>query len=186
LIEVHEYEGPAALDVWVVDGDGLPVAGVPFFYYAGAPEIGTTYEAAADEWYQQGVIKVTGPDGRISFDAGDGSCAPGSCRGAVWPMGKEDVLENLGMLDGTLNRHLNGMWLLAEGGTFPRVPPPELSMPEAAFEPPVSAPGPSRPDGRSDEPDGPPPPPAPARANWRLLNEKLERIEELVAKLIAK
>jgi hypothetical protein len=187
LIEVHEYEGPAALDVWVVDDDGLPVAGVPFFYYyPGAPGVGTANEAAADEWYDQGTIKVTGPDGRISFEAGDGTCAPGSCRGAVWPMGKEDVLENLGMLEGTPNRHLNGMWRLAEGGTFPRVTPPELTMPEGAFEQPVPAPGPSRPDGRSDAPVGPPPSPTPARDNWELLNEKLERIEELVAKLIAK
>ncbi len=180
LIEVHEYEGPATLDAWVVDSDGLPVAGVPFFYtYPGAPETVTAYEGAADEWYHQGIVKVTGPDGRISFDAADDSCPPGSCHGAVWPMGREDALENLGMLEGTQNRHLNGVWRLAEGGTYPKVPPALLAMS-------VSATGPSRAGGGAGEPDGPPPPPAPARDNWALLNEKLERIEELVAKLLAR
>jgi hypothetical protein len=165
-----------------VDGDGLPVAGVPFFYhYPGAPEFASILEAAGEEWYHQGVIKLTGSDGRVSFDVGDGS----SCRGAVWPMGKEDVLENLGMLEGTLNRHLNGMWRLADGGTFPQVPPSVLTMLEAASAPPAPVPEPSPPDGRSDAPAGPPPPPTPARDNWELLNAKLERIEELVAKLIA-
>jgi hypothetical protein len=100
-------------------------------------------------------------------------------------MGKEDVLENLGMLEGTLNRHLNGMWRLEEGGTFPQVPPSVLAMLEAAYEPPAPVPGPSPADGRSDALAGPPPPPTPARDNWELLNAKLERIEELVAKLIA-
>jgi hypothetical protein len=101
-------------------------------------------------------------------------------------MGKEDILENLGMLEGTPNRHLNGMWQLAEGGTFPRVPPSVLTMLEEASESPTLVPGPSPPDGRSGAPVGPPPPPTPARDNWELLNEKLERIEELVTKLIAK
>jgi hypothetical protein len=105
LIEVHEYEGPATLDVLVVDGDGLPVEGVPFYYrYPAAPKIGE------GEWYKRGVLNTTGPDGRISFQAEGKPCAPGECRGAIWPQGKGDVLRRLGLLAGTRNRHLNGVW----------------------------------------------------------------------------
>ena len=114
LIEVHEYEGPASLDVLVVDGDGLPVEGVEFYYYhPGAPDV------EGDEWYGQGELEVSGADGRLSFAVGGDGCEPGACKGAIWPKGKGDVLEGLGLLRGTSNRHLNGVWLLVEEGTPP-------------------------------------------------------------------
>jgi hypothetical protein len=111
LIEVHEYEGPATLDVLVMDSDGLPVEGVEFYYHhPGAPGI------EAGEWYGRGFLKATGPDGRLSFTAEGGPCAPGACQGAIWPKGKGDVLDGLGLLSGTRNRHLNGVWQLVEEG----------------------------------------------------------------------
>ena len=107
LIEVHEYEGPASLDILVVDVDGFPVEGVAFYYYhPDAPAI------EGDEWYAQGTLQVTGADGRLSFAAQGEPCAAGSCDGALWPMGRGDVLEGLGLLSGTHNRHLNGVWQL--------------------------------------------------------------------------
>jgi hypothetical protein len=107
LIEVHEYEGPASLDVLVVDLDGLPVEGVAFYYHhPDAPAIG------GDEWYAHGTLQVTGTDGRLSFAAQGEPCTAGSCAGALWPKGKGDVLEGLGLLSGTRNRHLNGVWQL--------------------------------------------------------------------------
>jgi hypothetical protein len=107
LIEVHEYEGPATLDVWVVDSDGLPVEGVEFYYsYPGARAIG------GDEWCPNGVLGATGPDGRLSFEAKERPCLPGACQGAVWPKGKGDLLEKIGLLAGSNNRRLNGMWRL--------------------------------------------------------------------------
>jgi hypothetical protein len=150
LIEVHEYEGPATLDVWVVDGDGLPVEGVSFYYYhPAAPAID------GDEWYGQGVLKTTGPDGRISFPAAGNSCSAGACPGAIWPQGKGDVLDGLGLLAGTNNRHLNGVWqVVAEEAPTPPPPPPSPS-----------------------------PAPPPPDDNWQLSLEKLSRIEELIRRL---
>jgi hypothetical protein len=119
LIEVHEYEGTASLDVWVVDRDGLPVSGVAFYYYhPGAPLIedcGAT-GSQAGEWYARGVRRCTGPDGWLSFEVASGSCSPGACDGAIWPAGRGDVLQGVGLLDGTANRHLNGLWQLLEEG----------------------------------------------------------------------
>ncbi len=123
LIEVHENEGPATLDVWVVDADGLPVSGAEFYcYHPDAPTI------EAGEWYSQGDLKTTGPDGRLRFalPASSTPCSPGGCQGAIWPKGQGDVLEKLGMLAGTRNRHLNGMWQMVEAGT-PFLPEPEPS-----------------------------------------------------------
>jgi len=114
LIEVHEYEGPATLDVLVVDGDGLPVEGVPFYHrYPGAPLIGE------GEWFKRAELRSTGPDGRISFPAEGDPAAPGKGREAVWPQGKGDVLRRLGLLAGTRNRHLNGVWQLLDDGAPP-------------------------------------------------------------------
>ena len=114
LIEVHEYEGPATLDVWVVDTDGLPVSGAEFYYYH--PDAPIIEEG---EWYSQGDLRSTGPDGRLRFalPASSTPCAPGGCQGAIWPKGQGDVLEKLGMLANTKNRHLNGMWQMVEEGT---------------------------------------------------------------------
>jgi hypothetical protein len=124
LIEVHEYEGPATLDVLVVDDDGLPVKGVEFYYdHPGAPDI------AGGEWHGQGVRKVSGADGRISFSAVGDACTAGTCDGAIWPRGKGDLLEGLGLLSGTNNRHLNGVWQLVAEGT-PPLPDPEPEEPE--------------------------------------------------------
>ncbi len=116
LVEVHEYEGPDTLDVWVVDADGLPVEGVEFYYrFPGAPQIGD------GEWYNRGILRTTGPDGRISFKARGEPCAPGEGKGAIWPKGKGDVLRRLAMIAGTRNRHLNGMWQLMDD--VPIIPP---------------------------------------------------------------
>jgi hypothetical protein len=112
LIEVHEYEGPPTLDVLVVDSDGLPVEGIEFYYHhPGAPGI------EEGEWYGRGFLKATGVDGWLSFIAEGGPCTPGACQGAVWPKGKGDVLDGLGLLSETRNRHLNGVWQLVEEGT---------------------------------------------------------------------
>jgi hypothetical protein len=151
LIEVHEYEGPATLDVWVMDGDGLPVEGIPFYYYhSTAPTID------GDEWYGRGILETTGPDGRISFPAAGNPCDGGACPGAIWPQGKGDVLDGLGLLAGTNNRHLNGVWQL-----FAEEPPPLEPSP----------------------PSSPPSPPPPPDDNWQLLLEKLSRIEKLIRRL---
>ena len=128
MIEVHEYEGPATLDVWVVDGDGLPLAGVEFYYsHPDAPAV------AGDEWCPQGVLKATGPDGRLSFSVDSAPCAPGDCHGAIWPKGRGDILDKLGLLAGSRNRHLNGMWQLVAEGT-PALPEP-APEPEPQPEP---------------------------------------------------
>lgn len=133
LIEIHEYEGTAALDVWAVDSDGFPVEGVPFCYYhPNAPALPT----GTSEWHDRGILRTTGPDGRVSFSLdefpADKACRPGACRGAIWPQGGGDVLEGLGLLSGTPHRHLNGMWLVTDGddpwagepgGTSPPGPP---------------------------------------------------------------
>jgi hypothetical protein len=156
LVEVHEYEGPATLDVWVVDGDGLPVQGMPFyFHHPGAPAIpqdGGTGEG--QEWYDRGVARVTGRDGRISFPLSDNPCPPGTCRDAIWPAGGGDVLEGLGLLEGTRNRHLNGMWQLVPEGTPP--------FPEEPAQPDL---------------------PRHVGDRWALLLEKLGRMEELLSGL---
>jgi hypothetical protein len=112
LIEVHEYEGPATLDVLVVDEDGLPVEGVEFYYYH--PEVP---DKVVDEWYGQAVLGATAADGRLSFPANGLPCGAGTCTGAIWPKGKGDVLEGLGLLSGTRNRHLNGVWQWLKEGT---------------------------------------------------------------------
>ncbi|MFC2046324.1 hypothetical protein ACFLTC_02245 [Chloroflexota bacterium] len=199
LIESHEYEGPATLDVWVVDSDGLPVAGVVVVEWnPGAPAIGTDAEGEpTGEWYDHGIVKTTGPDGRISFRAGNGSCTTGTCSGAIWPKGKGDVLENLGLLKDTSNRHLNGMWQLVGEDTPAPPPPSEPATPVEESEapavplPPVPEPGeepeagemPPPPPEPDKPPETPPPPPDPRRDRWALLSERLERIEELIAKL---
>lgn len=188
LIEIHEYEGSPTLDVWVVDSDGLPVAGVPFYYYfPGAPVIGTGADSTPpDEWYKQGIVKTTGPDGRIAFRAGSGSCTPGTCNGAIWPRGRGDILENLGLLKDTSNRHLNGMWQLVGEDTLTPPPSSEPATPgkvsEAPVVPPPQVPEPTQ---EPETPEKPPqlPPPESRRDNWALLVEKLERIEELIARL---
>jgi hypothetical protein len=118
LIEVHEYEGPPTLDVWVVDSHGLPLEGASFYcYHTDAPII------EGEEWFDRGELKITGADGRVSFPGGSG-CAPGTCGLAIWPQGKGDILENVGLLINTPNRRLNGMWQLVEEGS-PPVPEPE-------------------------------------------------------------
>lgn len=179
LIEVHEYEGPATLDVWVVDSDGLPVEGIPFYYHhPSAPSIG-----AGDEWHDRGVLKATGPDGRISFEAVGETCQAGSCVGAIWPKGKGDILEGIGLIEGTANRRLNGLWQYfeREAPPPPATPPlPEPSMPSGPA-------GPSTPPLVTSEfppPPGPPPDlPESERDKWALLLDKLDRIVELLSKL---
>ncbi len=153
LIEVHEYEGPPTLDVWVVDSAGLPVIGVPFYYYhPDAPAIDSMAAPAeggdGQEWYSQGVVKSTGPDGRLSFAAAGRPCTPDECPGAIWPKGKGDVLEGLGLLAGTHNRHLNGMWqLVTRRALSPPVEPQPEPEPAPKPEPepvPVLNPGRNR------------------------------------------
>ncbi len=123
LVEVLEYEGPATLEVIVVDAGGLPVEGAAFYHhFPGAPSISTTGDTSpVDEWYDHAVLRWTDAQGRIAFAAGGPACPPESCREAIWPQGKGDVLEHLGLLAGTRNRHLNGVWQLGavvgeEGG----------------------------------------------------------------------
>jgi hypothetical protein len=162
LIEIHEFEGPATLDVWAVDGDGLPVEGVAFCYYhPDAPILGGQSSASPGEWYDRGIVQTTGPDGRLSFRLsdlpGDQACEPGACRGAIWPQGRGDIMEKLGLLAGTPNRHLNGMWLVHEG----EIPPPGQPQPQ---EPPLP----------------------PSREQLILLLEKLDRLEALLARLLDK
>jgi hypothetical protein len=142
LIEVHEFEGPATLDVWVVDSDGLPVEGVPFYYYhPDAPALKDSgSDETGDEWYDRGVLKATGPDGRLAFPAGGPPCTPGECQGAIWPKGKGDVLDGLGLLAGTRNRRLNGMWQLVEEGTPPLPKPPARPKPRKQPEQPTTEP----------------------------------------------
>jgi hypothetical protein len=156
LIEVHEYAGSPTLDVWVVDGDGLPVQGVDFYYhYPGAPRIEdvTAAGSQAEEWYTPAERKCTGPDGRLSFQVAGEPCLSRACAGAVWPVGRGDVLEGLGLLEGTADRHLNGLWQLVEEGPRPgpgpeRKPEPEPKpQPEPEPEPgpePYQAPEPNR------------------------------------------
>ena len=112
LVEIHEYEGPATLDVLVVDADGLPMEGVPFcYYYPGAPLLAAYRIGSTSEWYTRGIVRETGADGRITFPAIGGACSPGNCKGSIWPQGRGDLLWRVGMLAGTRNRHLNGVWL---------------------------------------------------------------------------
>jgi hypothetical protein len=156
LIEVHEYEGPATLDVWVVDSDGLPVEGIEFYYYhPEAPAI------KAGEWYTQGDLRTTGADGRLRFavPASSTPSQPGESKGAIWPKGKGDVLEKLGLLAGTRHRHLNGMWQLVEEGTsFPPEPKPE---PQPEPEP--------EPEPKPEPEPGPKPQPEPQpSAGWEM------------------
>lgn len=121
LIEVQEYEGPASLDVWVVDSAGLPVEGVPFYYYhPTAPLIDRR-----GEWYPEGVLAVTKADGRLSFEVEHEG------PGAIWPQGKGDLLEHLGLQPGTRNRRLNGMWqLVTEKAPLPPQQPGDPITPE--------------------------------------------------------
>ena len=219
LVEVHEYEGPASLDVWVVDNAGLPVDGVPFYYHhSQAPLIQSEASGGtADEWYDRAVLQTTGADGRLSFTPIGNRCQAGACEGAIWPQGKGDVLDNIGLLAGTSNRRLNGMWQLAAEGPVPveepepepPVPPivpdiptpaeepeedappeepgePELGTPPEAPEPPPPdepAPPPAPPPEEPATPP-PPPPPEPPLDYWELLYEKLQRIEELITRLL--
>ena len=128
LMELHEYEGPATFDVWVVDGAGLPVEGVPFYYHHPAAPL----TDPAGEWYAEGVRGVTGADGRLSFPVE--SEEPG----AIWPQGQGDILENLGLHQGTRNRRLNGLWQLVREDV--PLPPqePEDPLPPPAPEDPVA------------------------------------------------
>lgn len=121
LIEVHEYEGPATLDVLVVDGQGLPVEGVLFcYYYPGAPLMPARLAGSASEWYTRGIVRRTGADGRISFPSVGAPCTPGSCRASIWPQGRGDLLWRVGLLAGTRNRHLNGVWLWTPPAAKPK------------------------------------------------------------------
>jgi hypothetical protein len=153
LIEVHEYEGPATLDVWVVDGDGLPVAGIPFYYYyPGAPLIQPAKPGTrVQEWYTRGILRTTRADGRISFPVVGEACLPGACTGGIWPLGRGDLLLRLGILAGTRNRHLNGLWQLVE----------EPSRPQATFHLSQTT----------------------SSGDWEQLVGKLEHMEELVSRL---
>jgi hypothetical protein len=165
LIEVHEYEGPATLDVWVVDGEGLPVGGAEFYYYhPDAPAV------AGDEWCSQGVLKATGPDGRLSFTVDSAPCASEDCHGAIWPKGKGDILDKLGLLAGSRNRHLNGMWQLVAEGTPALPEPPPEPEPQPGPEPePEPAPQPEPEPEIEPEPE-PGTPPATA---WQMKVEHL-------------
>ena len=138
LIEVHEYAGSPSLDVWVVDSDGLPVQGVAFYYYhPAAPGIEDAGSAGAQEgeWYARAERKCTGPDGRLSFEAAGQPQAAGACEGAVWPAGRGDVLEGLGQLVGSDNRHLNGLWQFVEEKLGPEPEPEPGPKPEPEPEP---------------------------------------------------
>lgn len=183
LIEIHEFEGPASLDVWAVDATGLPVEGVPFVYYhPEAPALpgagGTQSGGMAEEWFERGFVLTTGSDGRLSFPLdelpGDDACEPGACLGAIWPRRGGDLLEKLGLFSaadgstpaGTRHRHLNGMWqVLEEEGSMPDPPgepiPPVVPTPEE-------------------------PPAPPTREQLTLLLEKLERLEARLAELLEK
>jgi hypothetical protein len=121
LVEVHEYEGPATLDVVVVDGDGLPVEGIEFYYHH--PEAPPTDEPAEHDWYGQAVTGVTDATGRISFPVTGTRRAPYAYQGALWPKGRGDALEGLGLLANTRNRHLNGVWQLVGGDSLPTEDP---------------------------------------------------------------
>ena len=92
---------------------------------------------------------------RVSFPALGNPCSAGACPGAIWPQGKGDVLDGLGLLAGTNNRHLNGVWQLFDEDA---PPPPSPAAP-------------------------PPSPSPPLDDNWQLLLEKLSRIEKLIRRL---
>ena len=194
LSRVQESEGPSSLDVQVVDGGGLPVEGVQFYYlHSGAPPIAEgADDSLPDEWHERGVLGTTDADGRLSFPPSGVPCEPGACLEAVWPAGRGDLLENVGILAGTRNRHLNGVWCLVGEDAPPLPVPPEPEEPEEPEEPvgPPPSPEPDEPPGPPGPPDPPapppppPPPPEPSAEQWTLLQEKLERIEELVSKLV--
>ncbi|MFN2290092.1 MAG: hypothetical protein ACK2UC_02760 [Anaerolineae bacterium] len=138
LIEVHEYAGSPILEVQVVDGDGLPIQGVPFYYHhPSAPRIDEDPAAGRQqgEWYTCAERKCTDLDGRVSFEVPAEAQAPGAGEGAVWPAGRGDVLEGLGLLKGTDNWHLNGLWQLAEEEPVPAPKPEPEPGPEPEPEP---------------------------------------------------
>jgi hypothetical protein len=140
LIEVHEYEGPPTLDVWVVDDHGLPVEGAAFYcYHAAAPAID------GEEWFDRGELRTTGPDGRLSFPVGSG-CSPGNCQLAIWPQGRGDLLQKAGLLANTRNRRLNGMWQRVQEGSPPLPEPEPQPLPDPLPEP-EPEPGPQPPAG---------------------------------------
>jgi hypothetical protein len=160
LAEVHEYASTTTLEVWVVDGDGLPVEGVPFYYFhPGAPAIDDAHAGSPEgEWYAQGVRQCTGRDGRLSFHAAGEGCAAGGCEGAIWPAGRGDVLEGVGLSNDTANRHLNGLWQLVEERLDPEPVQEKDREPD------------SRPASADDE-------------RWELVAGRLDRIDELIKRL---
>ncbi len=170
LIEMHEFAGSATLDVWVVDRDGLPVEGIPFYYYhPDAPALpGAQPGTAPGDWFDRGILRTTGPDGRASFSLddlpGDKACEPGGGRGAIWPQGGGDVLDRLGLLAGTTFRHLNGMWQIPEDD---EPPPGEHEEP--------APPGSSEPQE---------PPPRPSREQLVSLLERFEQLEDLLSRFL--
>ena len=178
---MHEYEGPSSLDVQVVDADGLPVEGVSFYYmHSGAPPL----EEGGDEWHERGVLGTTDANGRLSFPPSGVPCEPGGCKEAIWPAGRGDLLDNVGILTGTRNRHLNGVWRLGPEDAPPVPVPPGPEEPEDPVDPPAP-PDPDDPPPAPPVPPPPPPsPPEPSAEQWLELQEKLGRVEELVKRLL--
>jgi hypothetical protein len=158
LIEVHEYEGEPSLDVLVVDGVGLPVEGVPFYYYyPRAPVLSRTKSGTPPgEWYPRGLRRMTGPDGRVSFRLPLSQRAGNLRQGAVWPQGKGDLLWRLGLIEGSANRHVNGVWQLVEKS------PPPLGLASAQAQS-AALPQP------------------PSQDRWALVEDKLREVEELLS-----
>lgn len=114
LLALVEREGPANLDVFVIDAAGQPLVGVPVaFYFDSAPE-----PSRPDEWYPVKVTGVTEASGRVGF-ALAGSAYLGCGEGgphAIWisqpgpapdTTVPSDLADRLGMLVGTNHRHLD-------------------------------------------------------------------------------
>lgn len=159
VVRLQDAEGPATQIVEVVDQAGNSLEGVKIVrHWPDAPPL-PEWPAPISRWRERGVYGPTGGNGDIGFGMGHGDyyILPQSGASAVWiadEAGPSDFVGGLGMLGGTVHRHLDVYYQLQEGDVPPPPPPPP--------------------------PSPPPPPPPPPEDKWEMVMEKLDRIIALL------
>jgi hypothetical protein len=105
--------GPASITVWVANGNGDPVGGVPVvFYWPDAPHLEPDYQACG---LTRGIIGWTEPSGKAGFGVGGGSYyfPPNGGTHTIW-IGEEgtDCLSGIGLIGLTEHEHLDSYWTI--------------------------------------------------------------------------
>lgn len=110
---LQAIEGPTALTVLVLDGDGTPVQDMEVvFYWPGAPALEPGQEACG---LDRGLVLLTKEHGKAEFSMGGGSYywPPAAGPHTVWLVTQgTDCLGGLGMIAATNHIHLDSEWVI--------------------------------------------------------------------------